>query len=199
MGSLPSTDDDFCSLLSKLTIQEKITLLSGQDFSTIAGVSRLNIPPIRVADSTSGIRPSGIEANLTTASFPNTTCYGSTWDSKLMFRVGTHLAKQARMKGAQVVLGPTINIHRDPRAGRNFECFSEDPLLSGELAAALVNGVQSLGVGSCPKHFVCNDSETLRRYYNVQESVDGRALREVYLAAWQQLLRSSNPEGIMTA
>jgi beta-glucosidase len=116
-----------------------------------------------------------------------------------MFRVGTHLAKQARMKGAQVVLGPTINIHRDPRAGRNFECFSEDPLLSGELAAALVNGVQSLGVGSCPKHFVCNDSETLRRYYNVQESVDSRALREVYLAAWQHLLRSSDPEGIMTA
>ncbi|KAH7175090.1 thermostable beta-glucosidase B [Fusarium flagelliforme] len=199
MGSLPSTDDDFCSLLSKLTLREKITLLSGQDFSTIAGVSRLNIPPIRVADSTSGIRPSGIEANLTTASFPNTTCYGSTWDSELLFRVGTHLAKQARMKGAQVVLGPTINIHRDPRAGRNFECFSEDPLLSGELAAALVNGVQSLGVGSCPKHFVCNDSETLRRYYNVQESVDSRALREVYLAAWQHLLRSSDPEGIMTA
>lgn len=116
-----------------------------------------------------------------------------------MHRVGVQLAKQARMKGAQVVLGPTINIHRDPRAGRNFECFSEDPLLSGQLAAALVKGVQSLGVGSCPKHFVCNDSETLRRYYNVKESVDSRGLREIYLAAWQHLLRSSNPEGVMTA
>ncbi|KAF4968523.1 hypothetical protein FSARC_4090 [Fusarium sarcochroum] len=199
MGSLPSADGDFCSLLPKLTLQEKITLLSGQDFSTVAGVPRLGIPPIRVADSTSGIRPSGIEANLTTASFPNTVCYGSTWDSELLHRVGTYLAKQARMKGAQVVLGPTINIHRDPRAGRNFECFSEDPLLSGQLAAALVNGVRSLGVGACPKHFVCNDSETLRRYYNVQESVDSRALREIYLAAWQHLLRSSDPEGIMTA
>ncbi|KAG5660802.1 hypothetical protein KAF25_002445 [Fusarium avenaceum] len=199
MGSLPSTDVDYCSLLPQLTLREKITLLSGRDFSTIAGVPRLDIPPIRVADSTSGIRPSGIEANLTTASFPNTTCYGSTWDSELLYRVGTHLAKQARMKGAQVVLGPTINIHRDPRAGRNFECFSEDPLLSGQLAAALVNGVQSMGVGSCPKHFVCNDSETLRRYYNVQESVDSRTLREIYLSAWQHLLRSSNPEGVMTA
>ncbi|CEI65540.1 Beta-glucosidase [Fusarium venenatum] len=199
MGSLPSIDGDFCSLLPELTVREKITLLSGQDFSTIAGVSRLSIPPIRVADSTSGIRPSGIEANLTTASFPNTTCYGSTWDAELMHRVGVQLAKQARMKGAQVVLGPTINIHRDPRAGRNFECFSEDPLLSGQLAAALVNGVQSLGVASCPKHFVCNDSETLRRYYNVKESVDSRGLREIYLAAWQHLLRSSNPEGVMTA
>ncbi|KAF4986352.1 hypothetical protein FGRMN_10879 [Fusarium graminum] len=199
MGSLPSTNGDFRSLLPDLTLQEKVTLLSGQDFSTIAGVPRLGIPPIRVADSTSGIRPSGIEANLTTASFPNTTCYGSTWDSELLYHVGIHLARQARMKGAQVVLGPTINIHRDPRAGRNFECFSEDPLLSGQLAAALVNGIQSLGVGSCPKHFVCNDSETLRRYYDVQESVDSRALREIYLAAWQHLLRSSNPEGVMTA
>ncbi|KAF5672022.1 thermostable beta-glucosidase b [Fusarium heterosporum] len=199
MGSLPSTNEDYCSLLPELTLREKITLLSGQDFSTIAGVPRLGIPPIRVADSTSGIRPSGIEANLTTASFPNTICYGSTWDAELLYHVGTHLAKQARMKGAQVILGPTINIHRDPRAGRNFECFSEDPLLSGQLAAALVNGVQSLGVGSCPKHFVCNDSETLRRYYNVQESVDSRALREIYLAAWQYMLRSSNPEGVMTA
>ncbi|KAM0278336.1 hypothetical protein ACHAO9_012195 [Fusarium lateritium] len=199
MGSLPSADGDFCSLLPKLTLQEKITLLSGKDFSTVAGVPRLGIPPIRVADSTSGIRPSGIEANLTTASFPNTVCYGSTWDSELLHRVGTYLAKQARMKGAQVVLGPTINIHRDPRAGRNFECFSEDPLLSGLLAGALVNGVRSLGVGAIPKHFVCNDSETLRRYYNVQESVDSRPLREIYLAAWQHLLRSSDPEGIMTA
>ncbi|KAM0345704.1 hypothetical protein ACHAPU_006359 [Fusarium lateritium] len=199
MGSLTSIDEDFCSLLPGLTLREKVTLLSGRDFSTIAGVPRLGVPPIRVADSTSGIRPSGIEANLTTASFPNTTCYGSTWDSELLFRVGTHLAKQARMKGAQVILGPTINIHRDPRAGRNFECFSEDPLLSGQLASAIVNGIQSLGVGSCPKHFVCNDSETLRRYYNVQESVDSRALREIYLAAWQHLLRSSNPEGVMTA
>ena len=103
------------------------------------------------------------------------------------------------MKGAQVVLGPTINIHRDPRAGRNFECFSEDPLLSGQLAAALVNGVRSQGVGSCPKHFVCNDSETLRRYYDVTEKIVGRAVREIYLAAWQHLLRESDPEGVMMA
>lgn len=99
----------------------------------------------------------------------------------------------------QVVLGPTINIHRDPRAGRNFECFSEDPLLSGQLAAALVNGLNSRGVGSCPKHLVCNDSETLRRYYDVREDVDGRAVREIYLAAWQHLLRGSDPVGVMMA
>jgi beta-glucosidase len=98
-----------------------------------------------------------------------------------------------------VVLGPTINIHRDPRAGRNFECFSEDPLLSGELGAAIVNGIQSKGVGACPKHFVCNDAETDRHNYNVQESLHGRTLREIYLAAWQHLLRKSDPVAIMTA
>lgn len=136
---------------------------------------------------------------MTTASFPNTACYGATWDAELLGRVGEQLAVQARLKSAQVVLGPTINIHRDPRAGRNFECFSEDPLLSGQLAGAIVNGVQRGGVASCPKHFVCNDAETLRHFYDVRESVDSRTLREIYLAAWQHLLRTSDPDGVMTA
>ncbi|WQF89903.1 Putative glycoside hydrolase, family 3, glycoside hydrolase family 3 domain, immunoglobulin [Colletotrichum destructivum] len=192
-------DRDFTSLLSELTLDEKITLLSGRDFSTAAGVPRLNIPPIKVADSIAGVRPSGLTADMTTACFPNTACLGSTWDATLLGRLGEQLACQARDKSAQVVLGPTINMHRDPRAGRNFECFSEDPLLSGQLAGAIVNGVQSRGVGSCPKHFVCNDSETLRHFYDVQASVDGRTLREVYMAAWQHLLRTANPTGIMTA
>jgi beta-glucosidase len=113
--------------------------------------------------------------------------------------MGERLAHEARLKSAQVVLGPTINIHRDPRAGRNFECFSEDPLLSGQLAGAIVNGIQKQGVGACPKHFVCNDSETMRHYYNVAESTNSRGLREIYLAAWQHLLRASDPDAIMTA
>ncbi|KAG7139927.1 Beta-glucosidase like protein [Verticillium longisporum] len=189
----------FKELLEKLTLQEKATLLSGRDFSTAAGVERLGIPPVRVADSVSGIRPAGIEADLTTASFPNTACNGSTWDAELLGLLGGELAHQARMKSAQVVLGPTINIHRDPRGGRNFECMSEDPLLSGHLAGAVVNGIQAMGVGACPKHFVCNDSERLRHFYDVKHSADSRTLREVYLAAWQHLLRTSDPVGIMTA
>jgi beta-glucosidase len=136
---------------------------------------------------------------MTTACFPNTTCLASTWDAELLGQMGDRLAKQAHMKSAQVVLGPTINIHRDPRAGRNFECFSEDPLLSGQLAGAIVNGIQRNGVGSCPKHFVCNDSELLRHFYDVQESVNGRTLREIYLAAWQHLLRVADPVGVMMA
>lgn len=116
-----------------------------------------------------------------------------------MERLGQQIAQQAKFKHAQVVLGPTINIHRDPRGGRNFECLSEDPLLSGHLGAAVVNGIQSQGVGACPKHFVCNDSETFRHYYNVDASPDGRPLREIYLAAWQQLIKKSNPVGVMAA
>ncbi|KAL1601774.1 hypothetical protein SLS60_006689 [Paraconiothyrium brasiliense] len=189
----------FASLLHELTLEEKVALLSGRDFSTAAGVARLGIPPLRVADSVCGIRPSGLDANITTASFPNTACYGSTWDSELLGRLGEELARQARLKSAQVVLGPTINIHRDPRAGRNFECFSEDPLISGVLASAIVNGIQRGGVGACPKHFVANDAETLRHFYDVKEKVNGRPLREIYLAAWQHLLRNSDPEGVMTA
>lgn len=146
-----------------------------------------------------GIRPSGVDSEMATACFPNTTCYGATWDAQLLERLGEQLAQQARAKSAQVVLGPTINIHRDPRGGRNFECFSEDPLLSGQLAGAIANGIQRAGVGSCPKHFVCNDAETLRHFYDVSESVEGRTLREVYLAAWQHLLRTADPVGVMTA
>jgi beta-glucosidase len=152
-----------------------------------------------VADSVSGIREHDMTSDATTPCFPNTACYGATWDSGLLKRLGGELARQSRLKGAQVVLGPTINIHRDPRAGRNFECMSEDPLLSGQLAGAVVNGLRAEGQGACPKHFVCNDSETARHFYDVQESIDSRTVREIYLAAWQHLLRTSEPDGVMMA
>lgn len=152
-----------------------------------------------MADSVSGIRGHDLTGDSPTPCFPNTACYGATWDASLLARLGGELARQARIKGVQVVLGPTINIHRDPRGGRNFECLSEDPLLSGQLAGAIVNGLRAQGHGACPKHFVCNDSETLRHYYDVEASVDGRTLREIYLAAWQHLLRTSKPDGVMMA
>ena len=153
----------------------------------------------QMSDSINGLRPSDIDSDLTTACFPSSTCLAAAWDAELLGRMGEELAHQARLKGAQVVLGPTINMHRDPRGGRNFECFSEDPLLAGQLAGAIVGGIQRHGVGACPKHFVCNDSETLRHYYDVAESPGGRTLREIYLAAWQHLLRTSDPVAVMLA
>jgi beta-glucosidase len=217
-STMAKQDHDFGELLSELTLEEKVRLLSGESFTAAAGVKRLNIPPIKasrellkrptistnavkqqVADSTSGVRPSQHDSDMTTACFPNTTCLASTWDVDALDDLGEKLAKQAKMKSAQVVLGPNINMHRDPRGGRNFEAFSEDPLLAGHLAGAVVRGVQRHGVGSCPKHFVCNDSEFMRHYYDVAQSVDGRPLREIYLAAWSHLLRVSDPVAIMMA
>ncbi|KAH6974145.1 glycoside hydrolase superfamily [Ilyonectria sp. MPI-CAGE-AT-0026] len=190
---------DFSTLIGDLSLEEKISLLSGRDFVSTPGVPRVGIPPLKTVDSVNGIRPTDFHGQLSTACFPNTTCLASTWNAELLERLGQQIAQQAKFKHAQVVLGPTINIHRDPRGGRNFECLSEDPLLSGHLGAAIVNGIQSQGVGACPKHFVCNDSETFRHYYNVDASPDGRPLREIYLAAWQQLIKRSNPVGVMAA
>lgn len=134
-----------------------------------------------------------------TLCFPSTACIGATWNKDLIHKMGAAVARQAKSKAAQVVLGPAMNIHRDPRAGRNFECFSEDPLVTGILAASMINGIQGEGVGACPKHFVANDSETKRRFYDVKESVDGRAIREIYLGAFQTMLRFSDPMSLMTA
>lgn len=111
--------------------------------------------------------------------------------------MGKSAAGQAKYKAAQVLLGPSVNMQRDPRAGRNFETFSEDPVLTGQLAAALVRGIQSQDVAACLKHFVANDSDTLRKKYN--SIVDPRTLREIYLAPFQCVVREANPAMIMTA
>lgn len=144
-----------------------------------------------------GVKGSELHHGVPTAIFPSSTLYGATWNNTLMEELGRALAYQAKLKSAQVILGPTINIHRDPRGGRNFECFSEDPLLSGQLAAGVVRGIQSQGVAACPKHFACNESEFKRREYNVAQSHNSRAVREIYLAAFQEMLRRSEPHGLM--
>lgn len=115
----------------------------------------------------------------------------------MRYQILRELADLAKLKSAQVVLGPTINIQRDPRGGRNFECFSEDPLLSGRLAAAIVRGIQSKGVAACLKHLVCNESEFKRREYDVEEDRNGGTVREIYLAAFQEVLRKSEPKALM--
>ncbi|KAJ5341505.1 glycosyl hydrolase [Penicillium brevicompactum] len=183
-----------------LSLAEKISLLSGVSFTSTAGVKRLGIPSLKVSDSINGVRGSQSHLDDTgTACFPSSTCLASTWNTSLMRELGEKVAFQAKQKSVQIVLGPNINLHRDPRAGRNFEAFSEDPLLTGHLAAAIVNGIQSQGVGACVKHFIANESETVRRRYNVDESGHSRTMREIYLRAFQHLLRHANPVGIMTA
>ncbi|KAH2305861.1 hypothetical protein KXV47_008217 [Aspergillus fumigatus] len=152
-----------------------------------------------LVDSMNGVKGSELHHGVPTAIFPSSTLYGATWNNTLMEELGRALAYQAKLKSAQVILGPTINIHRDPRGGRNFECFSEDPLLSGQLAAGVVRGIQSQGVAACPKHFACNESEFKRREYSVAQSHNSRAVREIYLAAFQEMLRRSEPHGLMVS
>lgn len=154
---------------------------------------------LQTTDTVNGVKGSEYACAPSTLCFPSTVCLGATWNPELLERMGKAVADQAKSKSVQVVLGPAVNMHRDPRAGRNFECFSEDPLVTGRLAAALVNGIQKEGISACPKHFVANDSETKRRVYNVAESLDGRPMREIYLAAFQTLLRESDPMALMTA
>lgn len=116
-----------------------------------------------------------------------------------MERLGEALGSQARDMNVATIMGPGVNLHRDPRCGRNFEYFSEDPYLTGRLSGSMINGIQRQGVGACAKHFVANDAENYRKAYNVTDRIGGRALRELYLAAFQELLVLSNPVAIMTS
>lgn len=190
----------YTSLLPQLTLEEKVSLLSGASLTSTTGVERLDIPSLNVSDSINGVR--GAKSHLEdtgTACFPSSTTLASTWNPELMHKFGQEVGRQARLKDVHVVIGPNINMHRDPRGGRNFETFSEDPLLTGKLAGAIVKGVQEIGVGACVKHFVANESETSRKSYDVAESADGRAIREIYMRAFECMLRDSNPASIMMA
>lgn len=187
-------------LLHELSIEEKVSLLSGSSFTETTGAPRLRIPHLKVSDSINGVR--GSQSHLEdrgTACFPSTTCLASTWNTELMYQFGHEVGIQAKLKAVQVVIGPNINLHRDPRGGRNFETFSEDPVLTGKMAASIVNGMQSTGVGACAKHFVGNESETKRRKYDVSTSANSRTMRELYMRAFQLMLRDSNPVSIMMA
>ncbi|OAL52638.1 putative glycosyl hydrolase [Pyrenochaeta sp. DS3sAY3a] len=197
--SLPARRD-YCALLNHLTINEKVALISGKDFTKLVGVPRLSIPELQVSDSISGVR--GELSHLEddgTACFPSSTCIASTWDKDLMIKFGARVGEEAKRKKVHIVLGPNVNLHRDPRGGRNFETFSEDPLLTGYLAADIITGLQSTGVSSCAKHFIGNESETLRHEYDVVEGIYTRTIRELYMKPFEHIVRHARPASIMTA
>ncbi len=122
---------------------------------------------------------------------------GSTWNTELIEKTGAALARETKAKGAQVLLGPTVNIHRTPVAGRNFECYSEDPYLTGKIAAAYIRGLQSEGISVCIKHFVCNDQEFER--FSISSEVDERTLREIYLEPFRRAITEAKPWAIMSS
>jgi beta-glucosidase len=182
------------SLVDRLSLEEKCALLVGDSAFTVAGCERLDIPGWRLSDGPVGVR--GMSAGNSLL-FPCETALGATWDTGLMGEVGVALGLEAIDRHVDVLLGPTINLHRSPLGGRHFECFSEDPTLTAELAVAYVEGVQSVGVAACAKHLVCNDQEHERRTIDVQ--IDEQTLREVYLRPFEAAVRTGSVRTVMAA
>ena len=190
--------------LSTATIQEKAALLAGRDFWSMRGIEAIDVPPLVLTDGPHGVRLQATSGesldagvNEPATCFPTAATLASTWDPALVERVGEALGEESRALGVSVLLGPGANIKRTPLCGRNFEYFSEDPLLSSAMAVAWIRGVQSQGVGASLKHFAVNNQETLR--FSVDAVVDERALREIYLASFEQAVVDAEPMTVMAA
>ncbi|MCX2746809.1 glycoside hydrolase family 3 C-terminal domain-containing protein [Arthrobacter sp. MI7-26] len=192
-----TTGQHLHALLTQLTLEEKIQLLTGRDFWTTWPVPKIGLRRMLVSDGPSGVRGEVWDERQPSMNFPSATAISSSWDPAIADRLGAASAVEARRKGVDVVLGPTINLHRSPLGGRHFEAFSEDPVLTAELAAAYVAGLQRNGVGATPKHYVANDSETDR--FTVDVLVDERPLRELYLLAFEKAIVESNAWLVMSA
>ncbi len=190
---------DIDALLAALTLEEKATLTAGGDMMATAAIERVGIPTIAVTDGPNGARgPSypGIGGEPSTC-IPCGSALGATWDPTLVERLGALVGREALDRGCRGLLAPTVNLHRSLLAGRNFECYSEDPLLSGRLAAGYVRGVQSTGVFATVKHFVANEAEFERNA--ISSVVDERSLRELYLVPFELAVREGGALAIMTA
>jgi len=181
--------------LDQLSVEQKVELLSGADLWHTASYEDPPVPAIRMSDGPAGVRGTSW-TGAASASFPCGAALGATWDPDLVRRIGHALGREARSKSAQVVLGPTVNLHRTPIGGRNFECFSEEPLLTAELAVAYVEGLQAEGVASCVKHFVGNDTEFERM--TISSQIDDRTLRELYLVPFEAAVRRAGVRAIMS-
>ncbi len=192
------TQPDLDALLDQLTLQEQVALLAGADAWTTVPIARLNIPALKVTDGPAGARGGGaLIGGKQTAAFPVGVALGASWNTELLFEVGVQLAREAHDKGAGVLLAPTINLFRSSLNGRNFESYSEDPYLSGSLAAAYVRGLQSRGVAATIKHFAGNESEYQRG--TISSEIPERALRELYLRPFELAVKEGGAWAVMSA
>src|SRR3954462_7748194 len=193
---------DVDRLLTELTVEEKASLTGGSSFWYTAPVERLGIPKIMVSDGPHSLRAQpgaddhvGLGGSLPATCFPTASAIASTWDPELLERIGAALAQEARAVNLSVILGAGINMKRSPLCGRNFEYFSEDPYLAGELGVGIVDGIQALGVGTSVKHYAANNQETDR--LRVDAQIDERTLREIYLPAFERVVTGSQPWTVM--
>ncbi|PWD99997.1 glycoside hydrolase family 3 C-terminal domain-containing protein [Marinilabilia rubra] len=188
-------------LVKQLTLEEKVSLCSGRDDWSTQPIERLDIPWIWLSDGPHGLRrapatnKAGYGDQLPAVCFPTASALAATWDLDLISKVGQALGEEAQALDVNVLLGPGVNIKRSVLGGRNFEYFSEDPVLSGEMGAAYINGVQSRGVGTSLKHYVANNVETMRMFMN--SDVDDRTLHEIYLTPFEIAVKKAQPWTVM--
>lgn len=184
-------------LLAQLNLDEKIELLSGADIWHTASNQKIGLRQMLLSDGPSGVRGEFDDERDNSLNLPSGTSLGSTWSPSIVAEYGRQLAMEAARKGVDVVLGPTINLHRSPLGGRHFESLSEDPYLTGALAVAYTRSIQASGKAACPKHYVCNDFETDR--FNVDVRVDAKTLNEVYLRPFEDVALKASPWSLMSS
>ncbi len=191
-------------IVSKMTLEQKANFVSGYDYWHLEECPELGLKKIMITDGPSGLRKKnekgdgvGLGNSVPATCFPSSATTACTWDTELLYQQGIALAKECLKEEVSVLLGPGTNIKRAPTCGRNFEYFSEDPVHAGKCAAAWINGVQSMGVGTSLKHFACNSQEAYRMVVN--EVIDERAMREIYLTAFEIAVKEAQPWTIMNA
>ena len=190
--------DRIAQLAARMTLEEKVSILSGEDFWSVPAVPRLGIGKLRVTDGPNGARGGGsLIGGVKSASFPVGIALGATWNVALVGEIGAALADEVKSKGAHMLLAPTVNIHRSVTNGRNFECYSEDPILTAELAVAYIKGLQGQGIGATIKHFAGNESEIERT--TISSQVDERSLREIYLIPFEWAVKKAHTWGVMSS
>ena len=188
------------SIIAEMTLEEKAALCTGASPWTTTPVDRLGIPEMIVSDGPHGVRRvpdinSMTGESLPATCFPTASCLASTWDVDLIYKMGEALAEECIALNVDVILGPGANMKRSPLGGRNFEYFSEDPYLAGEMAASIINGIQSKGVGTSLKHYAANNQEFQR--FSISAEVDERTLREIYLPAFEKAVKQAKPWTVM--
>jgi beta-glucosidase len=195
----PLTDGgmDLRSRVARLSVEQKVRLLTGASFWALYPEPDAGLRRVVLSDGPAGVRGETWDERDTSANVPSPTALAASWDCERVEAIGRLLAHEARRKGVDVLLAPTVNLHRTPFGGRHFECFSEDPLLTARIGAAYVRGLQNSGVGATVKHFIGNDSETERMTVDVR--IDERTLRELYLAPFEAIVREAGAWSVMAS
>ena len=189
---------DIDALLDRMTMAEQVSLLSGEDFWSLPAIERLRIGKLRVTDGPNGARGAGsLTGGVKSAAFPVGIALGASWNPDLLREIGVALAQEVKSKGAHVSLAPTVNIQRSVTNGRNFECYSEDPILTADLAVGYIQGLQSQGISATIKHFAGNESEIERT--TMSSYIDERTLREVYLVPFEAAVKRGGAWGVMAS